>query len=116
MVRTVLASLTLAAAFAGAPAFADSVLVAQLQSPLSAPTKVVAGGAAWRCEASACRAEATSDRTLTIDACRALAKAVGPVTSYGDGFDAARLAKCDAGLPGAAPVLAKAAAPHAGGF
>lgn len=113
MIRSILSSAlasgALAAALFAAPAFAGQPLSVQLQSPVASPVKLVAGGATWTCAGDTCRAGATTDRTLGVDGCRELAKAVGPVASYGAGFDAARLAKCDAGL--GAAVVAKTAAP-----
>ena len=71
--------------------------------------KLVAAGATWNCAGDTCRADATTDRTLGLEGCRALAKEVGPVASYST-FDAVRLAKCDAGLGGAVVAKAPAAA------
>lgn len=109
MTRTFLAAAALACALA-APAFAETA-TAQLQSPLAAPAKVIAGGAVWNCSGDACVTQGATDATYDPGACRELARAVGPVSTYGGSakLDAAHLAKCDKGLV-AAPVIAKAAA------
>ena len=98
-----------AAVFAAPAAFAGQPLSVQLQSPVASPVKFVAAGATWNCAGDTCRAEATTDRTLGLEGCRALAKEVGPVAAY-NSFDAARLAKCDAGLGGSTVAKASAAA------
>lgn len=110
MFRSILASAALAAAVLAAPAaFAGQPLSVQLQAPVASPVKFVAAGATWNCAGDTCRAEVTTDRTLGLEGCRALAKEVGPVAAY-NSFDAARLAKCDAGLGGSTLAKAPAAA------
>jgi len=99
-----LKSFALAAAMslaAFAVAHADgSFANANLASPVAKPTQVIAGGAVWTCDGASCRAPATSDRTLSVSACKALVREVGPVTTYG--VDKSLLSKdeltrCDGG-------------------
>lgn len=82
---------------AGAAAAADTRVTASLEQPVSAQTRVVAGGAVWNCQGSTCSAAAASSRSLGYRACKELVKKVGPVTAYGgrQPLEAEQLAKCN---------------------
>jgi hypothetical protein len=72
---------------------------ATLQNPLAKPVSVIAGDGIWTCQGEACSTGSVSDQSLTIDACRTLAKAVGPITAYvvdGSSLRPAPLARCNA--------------------
>jgi hypothetical protein len=93
-------TLVLAAAFsalAGA-ALADGPAQATLQNPVAKPFNVIAGDGYWACQGSTCSSGSASDQSLTIDACRTIVKAAGPVTTYavdGRSLPDALLAKCN---------------------
>jgi hypothetical protein len=93
-------TLALALAFsalAGA-ALADGPAQATLQNPVAKTINVIAGDGYWTCEGSTCSAGGASDQSLTIDACRTIVKAAGPVTAYqvdGRNLPDALLAKCN---------------------
>mgnify|MGYP006899140096 CR=1 FL=1 len=53
-----------------------------LEQPVAAKTKVIAGGAVFLCEGSSCVASAALARTAGYRACRELAKEVGRVSAY----------------------------------
>jgi len=87
------AAAALSLAFAGASVAADGKIVATLKTPVTAKTKVVAGGAVFYCEGETCVAPAAPSRTNTTKGCKALTKEVGEITAFGR-LDAADLAKC----------------------
>jgi hypothetical protein len=95
--------LTLAAACAAvatlsaAPAFAAEPVTAKLQQPVAQPTKFIAGGAMFNCEADACVATATTSETFSTGACKAVAAKVGPIAAFtgGKAMDEARLGACN---------------------
>jgi hypothetical protein len=95
--------LTLAAACAAvatlsaAPAFAAEPVTAKLQQPVAQPTKFIAGGAMFNCEADACFAAATTSETFSTGACKAVAAKVGPIVAFTGGkpMDEARLSACN---------------------
>jgi hypothetical protein len=85
-------------ALAGA-AEAEGAASATLQSPVAKPIHVIAGDAYWTCEDAVCAAGSASGQSLSIDACRAIVKAAGPVTAFtveGASLRPALLAKCNA--------------------
>ncbi len=105
MKLSVLALSAILATAIAVPAFADSSIQATLAKPVPAKTKLVAGGAVWVCEGTACLAAQAPDNVLSTSSCRALAKSVGQITAYAGGrrsFTAEVLSRCNAGLPGAA--------------
>lgn len=69
--------------------------VAELAAPAS-ESRTVAGGVAWFCEGTTCRAAKGSSRPLRI--CRGLQREFGEVVSFetkGEELAAERLAKCN---------------------
>ncbi|OXE37600.1 MAG: hypothetical protein CGW95_00670 [Phenylobacterium zucineum] len=93
------ASLALASISFSAPAFADEVVVAKLQSPVAAATKFIAGGAMFVCEADTCSTESPSSETFTTGACKTIAKKAGLLVSFSNvrsNFAAEKLAACNA--------------------
>jgi curli biogenesis system outer membrane secretion channel CsgG len=90
------AVVTLSAAPA-APAFAAEPVTAKLQQPVAQPTKFIAGGAMFNCEADACVATATTSETFSSGACKAVAAKVGPIAAFTSlkPMDEARLAACN---------------------
>lgn len=89
---------TFSAFAAPAPAMAASsgpYYVAELAAPAS-EARTVAGGVAWFCEGTTCRAAKGTSRPLRI--CRGLAREFGEVTSFtakGEALPEDRLAKCN---------------------
>lgn len=94
---SIAAAAALAFVCAGSATAADRV-VANLEQPVAAKTKVVAGGAVWACEGTTCWAAAPSSRTVSVRACQALTKEVGRVSTYGgrNALDADGLTRCNA--------------------
>ena len=85
--------------FAGG-AFAAEPVTAKLAAPLAEKTKFIAGGAVFLCEADACVASAPSSQTFAASTCKAVAKNVGAITSFGlngKTLDAGKLDACNAG-------------------
>lgn len=69
------------ALFSASAAYADSdIFTVQLQAPTS-ETTVAARNTVWTCEGEICRAR--PNHAVSVSACRALAREVGPVASYG---------------------------------
>ena len=66
---------------AGSALAADSI-TAKLASPVAAPTKFIAGGAMFKCEADACVALAPVSTTFAASTCKTVADKVGPVTAF----------------------------------
>jgi hypothetical protein len=96
----ILALAAAVSAMAGA-AFADGPAQATLQTPVAKTINVIAGEAYWTCEGPACTAGGASGQSLTVSACKEIAKAVGPVTAYtvdGSSLSATQLAKCNASV------------------
>jgi hypothetical protein len=83
---------------APAPALAQSsgpYYVAELAAPAS-ESRTVAGGVAWYCEGTTCRAGKGTSRPLRI--CRSLAREFGEVESFtakGEELADEKLAKCN---------------------
>ena len=84
--------------FAGG-AFAADVVTAKLAAPVAEKTKFIAGGAVFLCEGDACVASAPSSQTFATATCKAVAKNVGAVASFGVGgktLAADKLGACNA--------------------
>ena len=81
-------------------ALADGTVKATLESPVSAPTKLIAAHAVFNCEGTTCVAGLAPDDASDAYACRDLAKHVGRVTAYAEyrALDDKALAKCNAGI------------------
>jgi hypothetical protein len=97
-------SFSLSGLMAGAAFAADGPVSAKLNAPLTAKTKVVAGGAVFYCEGDSCVATAAPSRALTAASCKALVKEVGRVSSFaGDvkSLSAEDLDRCNASAKGA---------------
>ena len=79
-------------------ALAAQPLTARLAQPLTARTTLVAGGAAFVCEADACVAASPASRTFSPATCKVIAGKVGPVLAFGAArpMDARGLADCNA--------------------
>ena len=91
---TAVAVLALSAA---SSALAATTITATLQAP-AAKTRVVAGGAVWTCEGTACVATAAPDNVASTKSCKDLAKAVGTIVGYSSAsfsLEAEALAKCN---------------------
>lgn len=91
-------------------------VTAQLQSPLAKGDTFVAGETAWVCQGDSCVAGDAHNDTWSVDTCRQLAKQVGGVAGFSGAkgsFDEAKLAKCNAGLPGSQAAQATKPAPAA---
>lgn len=93
-------ALSLAAVSFAAPAAAGvtGYYQASLANP-PAKTRLVAKGLLWNCDETQCAAAQKSPSRDTI-VCSAIAKQVGPLTSFavaGKAFDAEALASCNAG-------------------
>jgi hypothetical protein len=83
--------------FAGG-AFAAEPVTAKLAAPVAEKTKFIAGGAVFLCEADACVASAPSSQTFAASTCKAVAKNVGAITSFGlngKTLDADKLGACN---------------------
>ena len=91
-------SITFGVLTAPAPAIAMSkgpYYVAELAAPAS-ESRTVAGGVAWYCEGTTCRAAKGTSRPLRI--CRGLQREFGEVKSFetkGEALAENRLAKCN---------------------
>lgn len=85
---------------------------AQLAKPLTKADTVLAGGVAWDCSGATCTTAESQNDTFSVSVCRDLGKQVGSAVSAYTGargaLDDAKLAKCNAGLPGADTLSAKA--------
>ena len=104
MFKTMLLSAALSLAAISSAYAEGSTATATLASAVAKPTQIIAGGAVWTCDGSACRAPATSDETLSVSACKALVRETGPVTAYAvdrHTLSTDELRRCDGGkLPG----------------
>ena len=87
-------------------AFADGRVTATLETPQAAQAKFIASHALWNCEASTCVGDLEPGATADLFGCRALAKKVGRLASFGDAkpLDDKTLAKCNTAAVGPAPV------------
>ena len=85
--------------FAGGAQASESIITAKLQNPVSAKTKVIAGGAIFACEADACVALEPTSQTYALAACKSVAKVAGPLAAFGSparSLDADKLGACNA--------------------
>lgn len=83
----------------GTAALADGKVSVQLNAPVAQKTSVIAGGAVFWCEGSSCSAFDAPSRAGTVATCKAVAKKVGAVSSFGianKSLDSDDLAKCNA--------------------
>lgn len=100
MMKMLAAAAALALTCAAGAATAETAFAeATLAQPLTKPTQVIAGGAVWSCDASSCSAPATSDRTLSVSACKQLVKEAGKINTYRvdrHALTADEVAKCNA--------------------
>lgn len=88
----------LALAALSTPALAAAPVIAKLQAPIAAPTKVIAGGAIFSCAGDTCVATNPSNATGDFSSCKIVAHAVGAVVSFGTAADplaADRIAACN---------------------
>jgi hypothetical protein len=94
--QTLAAACVAAAAFSTA-AFAAEPVTVKLARPVAQPTKFIAGGAVFNCEADTCTAGATTTSTYAVDTCKTVASKVGAVATFAGrrSFDDARLAQCN---------------------
>jgi hypothetical protein len=94
--QTLAAACVAAAAFSTA-AFAAEPVTVKLAQPVAQPTKFIAGGAVFNCEADTCTAGATTTSTYAVDTCKTVASKVGAVATFAGrrSFDDARLAQCN---------------------
>ncbi|NWG52459.1 MAG: hypothetical protein HXY28_01955 [Hydrogenophilaceae bacterium] len=93
--RSLVAAMVLSTAFVGV-AQARDLFTAQLQAPAQ-ESRVIARSTLWTCEGDVCRA--MPRHGVSVSACRALVREIGPVTSYGaedDQLSAAQIAECNA--------------------
>jgi hypothetical protein len=100
MTRPTLAAFAALFTLAAGAAAAEPV-TATLRSPVAEPMRVIAGGAAFQCQAGACVAAQPGSRTFAASTCRDLAKAVGPIAAFElapKALDARKLEQCNAGL------------------
>jgi hypothetical protein len=82
-------------------------VTAKLVTPVSTPTKVIAGGAIFNCADTTCVAASPTSRTITSAACKELSKEVGAVSTFGDvrkQLDSDKLDRCNGDLPTATQV------------
>jgi hypothetical protein len=95
LIAAACAALSLGAASA---ALADGPVTATLEQPQSGHTKLLAGHAVFRCADTSCVAGYAPDSSGTLDACKDLARQVGPLSFYGQSkpLDEKALAKCNA--------------------
>ena len=87
-----------ALAVCAAPAYADSPWTA---TPVQATSKsqLAAGSVIWDCDSTGCRTVSRTSGADKLSACRALAREAGKLTAFvagAEGFDATRLASCNA--------------------
>ena len=90
-------------------AYAKTTVVAKNSTPVAEATEVIATSAAagtsvWACAGDSCQTQFASEPTAR--ACRALARKVGPVVSFGD-LSAEDLARCNSGVTGAQTSVAQ---------
>jgi hypothetical protein len=80
------------------PALAAGAVIVKLQTPLTAPTKVVAGGAIFSCAGDACVAASPANGTGDFSTCKTVVHSVGVALSFGTAaapLPADRLAACN---------------------
>lgn len=89
-----------AAMFVGSAgsALADTNYLVKLEAPVPSAMKFMAAHAMWSCVASTCGSGGAPEDSLSVPACKELAKKVGKITSYGDvthKLSADELEKCN---------------------
>lgn len=84
---------------AATAALADPIS-ATLMQPVAKTTSFITDDTRWTCTGATCSSTNPSGDAISTSGCRNFTKEVGAVQSYG-GLDAAALAKCNAGRPGA---------------
>jgi hypothetical protein len=81
-------------------AFAETSITATLAKPVSAPIEFIAATAVWHCTDTTCSTSDAPDETLSVSACRAIAKKAGAdvsaMSTPDKALSADRLAKCAA--------------------
>ena len=68
------------------------------KTPLAKPISIIAGDGIWTCQGENCATGSASGQSLTIEACRTIVKAAGPVTAYavdGSSLRPTPLARCN---------------------
>ncbi len=98
--------------FASSATAADRI-VAELESPVAAQTKLIVGGSVWTCEGTRCSAAQQTSRATSLRACQSLAKEVGRLSSFGverTRFEGEQLGKCNTAAAAKAPAATEAAA------
>ena len=109
----------LMAALAGASlslastATAAERLIAELETPVAAQTKLVVGGSIWNCEGARCSAAQQTSGATSVRACKALAKEVGRLSAFGGEstrLEAEQLGKCNTAAAPKAPGATETAA------
>lgn len=110
--RTLAAACAALTSLTATAAFASDPVSVKLQQPLAQPTKFIAGGAMFNCEADACIARAAMSNTYSVDTCKTVAAKVGAVSAFSDrrSFDETRLANCNASAAATKPAGAQTAA------
>lgn len=91
-------SAAVALAALASTAMAAEPVTAKLTTALTAPKKVVAGGAVFVCEGDTCVAPNPTSGSADPGACRELVRAAGAVSTFGTAakpFSAERLARCN---------------------
>jgi hypothetical protein len=95
LIAAACAALTLGAAGA---ALADGPVTATLVQAQSGHVKLLAGHAVFRCADTSCVAGYAPDASGSVDACKDLARKVGPLSAYAQSkpLDEKSLAECNA--------------------
>ena len=98
--RTLAAACAALVSLSATAALAAEPVTAKLQQPLAQPTKFIAGGAIFACEADACVASVPMSQTFSTATCKAVAAKVGAVASFGGrkSLEDARLSECNAAV------------------
>ena len=65
-------------------ALADTNYLVKLEAPVPSAMKFMAAHAMWSCVASTCGSGGAPEESLSVSACKELAKKVGKIVSYGD--------------------------------
>lgn len=91
------AAAALSLSFGGVAVAADRI-IAELEAPVAAKTKLVVGGSVWSCEGSTCAATVQTSRATSLGACKALAKEVGRLSAFGverARYETEQMSKCN---------------------
>jgi hypothetical protein len=96
--RTLTAACAALVSLSATAALAAEPVTAKLQQPLAQPTKFIAGGAMFVCEADACVANVPTSQTFSTATCKAVAAKTGAIVSFEGrkALDEARLTECNA--------------------